>query len=276
MKKNSGFKWISLLVLVSILAGWYLLSAKSVQAGSSNSQTVVDTGEVITQDDLLMQGWNYLDTLDDPISLWNGRTLTGKDLAQFVKQNRIPVVWGSADICNGSSCSKLYCSMDGQCEYEDGQAGVDPIYINAGARDQLAGQKARIAAEIAHEGFHRMRLFGKVKATQIEEYWAFYIDAQISKASWPKFNGVEPMDESQLEHWFSMHMMRGYLKLDAYPAGFNYQSSGIKQNESSNLFVTEEAKKHWLLIRYKSDCGLRPHNHFYIGNLVNYFVTTQL
>ena len=106
-------------------------------------------------------------------------------------------------MCGGSSCSRLYCAeggaytSNGVCAYDDGQPGIDPIYLNAGARDQKAGQTARMARELAHEAFHRLQPFGQVKITQFEEYWAFYLETQVVKASYPDFKGYDPPECEQ-------------------------------------------------------------------------------
>ncbi len=75
----------------------------------------------------------------------------------------------------------MYCSSDGDCSYEDGQPGIDPIYINPSIKEQGSGMIDRLASELAHEAFHRMRYFGNAKISQLEEYWAFYIGAQTAR-----------------------------------------------------------------------------------------------
>jgi hypothetical protein len=221
MAMRSVFKGISGLILIAVIAGLWTNAAELVHAKPETADKGINT-RVPIQDPVILEGWNYLHTLEDPIALWDGKTLTGKALAEFIKDSQIPVVWGNAAICEGGSCSRLYCHPDGACNYEDGNPGIDPIYLNAGIRNQTNQQVVRAAAELAHEAFHRMRPFGQGKATQLEEYWAFYIGAQISKDAWPDFQGYDPMDKNQLEQWFTYHTMTGYLKLDAYPAGFQH------------------------------------------------------
>ena len=75
----------------------------------------------------------------------------------------------------------------------------------------------RLARELGHEAFHRMQVFGSGKITQIEEYWAFYLDTHLVKADYPSFNGVDPQNPQQLAGWFTKHHMPGYLRLDPYP-----------------------------------------------------------
>lgn len=186
---------------------------------SGNQATAQAAAAPAIQDNLILEGFNTLRNRKDPIRLNNGETLSGEKLAQFLLEKQIPVVWGSDSICSGSSCSKMYCSNAGVCSYEDGKPGIDPIYLNAGIKDQTSGQKSRLMRELAHEIYHRMQPFGKVKITQFEEYWAFYVDTQTVKANWPKFDGVDPLDPQQLEKWFKTHGLQGYLKLTPYPDG---------------------------------------------------------
>ena len=86
--------------------------------------------------------------------MWGGKTITGQELVTFVKDNAIPVVWGSEQICRGASCSLLYI-RDGKYVYEDDQHGVDPIYINPSVKEQKVGRAARLLRELSHEIFHR-------------------------------------------------------------------------------------------------------------------------
>jgi len=171
------------------------------------------------QDALILEGWNTLRGLQDPIQVGNGVVLSGEALAQFLLDNQIPVVWGSEAICGGSSCSRLYCGQDGKCSYEDGQPGIDPIYLNPAIHAQSVGMRDRLMGELAHEAFHRMRPFSAGTITQLEEYWAFYVNTQLVKASFPKFDNVDPMDPEQLEHWFYVNGLHGYLHLAPYPGG---------------------------------------------------------
>jgi hypothetical protein len=153
------------------------------------------------------------------IRLPNGDSLSGADLAQFIIDSQIPVVWGSDEICGGSSCNRMYCTSDGECSYEDGQPGIDPIYLNPTIPAQRVGTIDRLANELAHEAFHRMRFFGPVMISQLEEYWAFYVGAQFVKAEGLNFDRIDTQDAQQLEQWFTLHGMRGYLRLPSYLGG---------------------------------------------------------
>jgi hypothetical protein len=173
--------------------------------------------EVQIKDADLLESWNTLRSLQNPVSLWNGETVSGAELAQFLLEAQIPVMWGTDEICGGGSCSRQYCSMDGDCSFEDGKPGIDPIYINPSVRNQTTGKASRLVNELAHEIFHRTQPFGTGPDTQLEEYWAFYVGAQVSGGSYLEFTGIDPLDPPQLQSWFSHPGMQGYLKLDAYP-----------------------------------------------------------
>jgi hypothetical protein len=169
------------------------------------------------KDPLILEGWSSLRSHQEPFQLPNGEMISGQVLADFIVNNQIPVVWGSEDICGGSSCSIMYCSPDGDCTYENGQPGIEPIYINPAVQTQGVGKMARLTQELAHESFHRMQYFGLKSDSQLEEYWAFYVGAQMVQTDWPNFDGVDPQNPGQLENWFKTYGLNGYLKLPPYP-----------------------------------------------------------
>ena len=111
----------------------------------------------------------------------------------------------------------MYCSADGDCSYDNGKPGIDPIYLNPSIKEQGSGRIDRLASELAHEAFHRMRYFGNTNISQLEEFWAFYIGAQIARDSWLKFDNIDTQDPEQLQRWFYLNGMQGYLRLPAYP-----------------------------------------------------------
>lgn len=240
MAMRSVFKGISVLMLIAVIAGWYGSTAGRVDAKAETPANDIKSGVPI-QDPILLEGWKYLNTLEDPITLWDGKTLTGKALAQFIQDSQIPVVWGNDEVCGGGSCSQMFCHADGACAYDDGKPGIDPIYLNAGIRTQPNRQVIRAAAELAHEAFHRMRPFGPGKVSQLEEYWAFYIGAQISNDAWPNFQGYDPRDPTQLEQWFTYHAMSGYLQLDAFPQGFQTLAGKTAVKASTPARQAQEA-----------------------------------
>jgi hypothetical protein len=215
--------------LVSLVLGFLTVSLAGCQVPSNNpsvAQAAVEVNRVganqavspVIQDEVILEGWNNLRSLNESIEV-NGVLLSGESLSQFVVDNQIPVVWGSDEICGGASCSRLYCGPDGNCSYEDGRPGIDPIYLNPAISTQNVGKMDRLVSELAHEIYHRMRPFGAGTITQIEEFWAFYVGAQVVNSNWPEFDGVDPQDPEQLQNWFYTHSLNGYLKLTSYPGG---------------------------------------------------------
>lgn len=212
-------------LLLAGLAVWQFQAQASgqepttAQVGKSIENNHLSTQTPAIQDALILEGWTTLRSLKEPVQLGDGMVVSGESLAQFLLESQIPVVWGHDGICGGGSCSKLYCGQDGSCSYEDGQPGIDPIYVNPNIRTQEVGKMQRLVGELAHEIYHRMRPFGTGTITQVEEYWAFYVGAQVSKVGFPKFDGIDPMNPDQLEHWFYVNGLPGYLRLPAYPGG---------------------------------------------------------
>lgn len=220
MLNKSTLKVLALGVLLISLTGCQMFSAETNQAQVAVERSEVDqapTQSPAIEDELILAGCMVLHSLQDPIQLPDGTLTSGNSLAQFILEQHIPVVWGSDEVCGGSSCSQQYCTLDGDCSYEDGQPGIDPIFLNDAIRSQSSGAIERLARELGHEAFHRMRFFGSGMITQLEEFWAFYLDTQLVKADWPRFDGIDPQDPEQLARWFSNHAMAGYLKLNPYP-----------------------------------------------------------
>ncbi len=213
-------------IIQSLFLGAALIGIAYWQLSSSGHQPAQASAAAKTiQDPLIIEGLNHLSKQTDPIHLPDGDSLSGAALAQFIIDSHIPVIWGSDDICGGGSCSLMYCSADGDCSYEDGQPGIDPIFINASIQEQGSGMLDRLASELAHEAFHRMRYFGNAKISLLEEYWAFYISAQITENSWLKFDNIDTQDPEQLQRWFYLNGMQSYLHLPAYPGSADPDSS---------------------------------------------------
>ena len=209
--------------VIGFLAAWGFQSGAdaAVQAAPETVQDPADSSAATQapaiQDPVILEGWNTLRGLREPVQVGDGMVLSGESLVQFLLESQIPVVWGSEAICGGSSCSRLYCSPEGECSYADGQPGIDPIYLNPAIPAQSVGMRDRLVGELAHEAFHRMRPFGVGTITQLEEYWAFYVGAQLVKAGFPQFEAVDPLDPEQLGRWFYLNGLHGYLKLAPYP-----------------------------------------------------------
>jgi hypothetical protein len=169
------------------------------------------------QDEEFIGAWMLLDQNTEPIQLWDGRILTGHDLAQFVDDHDILVRWGSEEICNGNSCSQLYC-VNGVCTKFHEKLGSNPIYITP----TLKGRKDKmneLVDAMAHEIFHYIQPFGLVDNTVFEEYWANYVGAAVAGKPMKEFDDYQPLNPACLGSWLNQHyILEGYKHLNVYPA----------------------------------------------------------
>lgn len=189
--------------------------------------TVPDVLPFSIQDPILLEAWIRLYNHQEHIQLWDGSTLTGRQLAQYVLDHGIPVVWDTARVCSGGNCSVRYC--DGAaCSFEDRlHPGVKPIYI-APIEAPYGTNMQFLVGTLAHEIFHRTEPFGAVRDTKFEEYWAFRIGATIGKNAAPNFNGVDPLVSGELYIWLLKNRLSFYYGLPEYPASV----AGLVQNHS--------------------------------------------
>ena len=161
----------------------------------------------------MLEAWIRLYNHQEPIQLWDGSTTTGRELAQYLVDQGIPVRWDVENVCHGS-CSARYCRLDQTCSYEDGQPGVEPILVHV----LYAGDVPSLVLILAHEIFHRTQPFGPVKDTRFEEYWAFRLEAQITPAGAMNFSGFNPLAPAELDGWLHANQLDGYMALPQYPA----------------------------------------------------------
>jgi hypothetical protein len=184
---------------------------------ASNQQTPTQQDprrQTAFEDPLLLQGWTFLNQQTEPVRLANGRTLSGHELAQFVLQNGIPIVWDTGNVCHGSSCSMRYC-LDEICTHTSANPlDTQAIYISLSNR----GKVNDLLDTLAHEIYHYMEPFGPVYPTLYEEYTAYEIGARISGIIWANFE-VDGLQPACLTQWFDdNHLLEGYQNLKAYPA----------------------------------------------------------
>jgi len=165
------------------------------------------------QDPSLLEAWIHVNEQQADIQLWQGATVSGHGLAQYLLEQTIPVVWDEENVCGSSSCSVLHCAAE-VCTYDDDQPGADPIYVASSERGDMQG----LITILAHETFHRTQPFGLVHSTRFEEYWAFFIGARLSRSDWPDFGANDPLDPNHLALWFVQTGMSSYLEYPEYPA----------------------------------------------------------
>jgi hypothetical protein len=163
-------------------------------------------------DPILIEAWIRLYNHTEPLELWDANSLTGRDLAQFLLEQDVPLVWDVQGRCRNASCSFQYCATD-TCTYEDGQPGVDPIYLYP----LHAADMPTLVATLAHESFHRMQFFGPVHDTRFEEFWACKVGAAFNPQNGHKFGGYDPMVAGYLLLWIRDNGLTPYYALPDYP-----------------------------------------------------------
>jgi hypothetical protein len=164
------------------------------------------------RDPQLLTAWIELYNHAEPIALWDGHDLTGRDLAQFVLDHNIPVTWDATGVCGGGSCSVLSLTAGGWV-YDRQVPGVDPIFIQPTLRPDSVG----VLNALAHEIFHRTQPFGPVADTQFEEYWAYRVGNAIASKPWPVFDGYDPLVSGWLFLWLRDNNLGAYYPLASYP-----------------------------------------------------------
>ena len=169
------------------------------------------------QDPMLLEAWVRLYNHQEPIQLWDGSSVTGRQLAQYALDHALPVEWDTDRVCSGGSCSLHNCGQ-GVCTFDDQlRPGVSPIYI--GPVDPYDPNRMQfLVGTLAHEIFHRTSPFGAVPDTKFEEYWAFRIGSAIGRNAAPNFDGIDPLRSGTLFLWLLKNKMSFYYMLPEYPA----------------------------------------------------------
>ena len=190
------------------------------------------------QDPLLQEAWTRLNEHTEQVKLWDWRSLSGHDLAQFVVQNAIPIQWDTGNVCNGNSCSVRY-RLDGIWGYDDGQPGVEPIYIDASVIKLVDGRMGLIIEFMAHEIYHRIQPYGMTSDSLYEEFSAYYISTHISGSSSANSEAYDPRKPGCLTRWFiDNNIMYGYVGMDLYPESV---AASIDLSDQSCLLPGEVA-----------------------------------
>ena len=179
----------------------------AIQAATPSSTSQ----QSLIQDPQLVAAWESLDAIQTTALDWKNQSLTGHELAQFLLERSIPVQFDFDEKCHGSSCSIRYCAGT-VCDFEDGNPGVDPIYISM----KLKGDPDRLVRALAHEIYHRTEPFGNVRDTLFEEYWAYATESQIVKTEQEIFTGYDPRNPEDLARWFAVNQAGYYIGFDLY------------------------------------------------------------
>jgi hypothetical protein len=168
-------------------------------------------------DPLLLAAWVYLYNQEDSISIHNGESLSGHDLAEYALKRQVPVAWGSDEICRGNSCSVRPICKDAKCVRKYKADKVNTIYLSQRYYEATPEALVKMAGSLAHELYHHQLPFGPVYTSLYEEYWAYKIGGTISQASWADFEGYDPLQATCLKQWFSDHNWQGFSDSDLYP-----------------------------------------------------------
>ena len=158
---------------------------------------VPDTLPTTIQDPILLEGWITLYNRQQTYELWDGYTLSGQQLAQYIVDNAIVIAWNTDPAYGESSW------------VDRGETGS--IYINPGLKEENDMQMIRLVGTLAHEIFHRTSPFNQVKNTLYEEYWAFYVGSKVSGKAQADFNYSNPLSPASLKLWFEASNLSDYL-----------------------------------------------------------------
>jgi hypothetical protein len=179
--------------------------------------TIPNTLPHSIQDPLLLEAWVRLYNHQEPMQLWDGSHITGRQLAIFALEHNLPIVWDTDLVCGGGSCSVRYCDR-GVCTFDDPQhPGIRPIHL-APVDQGDPNFMQFLVGTLAHEIFHRTAPFGTAPDTKFEEYWAFRIGAAIGKNAAPNFDGIDPLRSGNLFIWLLKNHLTFYYLLPEYPA----------------------------------------------------------
>jgi hypothetical protein len=166
---------------------------------------VPETLPTTIQDPILLEGWIRLYNRTQTCSMWDGTTLTGQQLAQYVLDHAVVITW-STDPAYGDS------------SWVD-RGETDNVYINTGLQEKDEMQMIRLVDTLAHEMFHRTNPFSQVEDSLYEEYWAFYVGSCVSGRAAADFDHFNPLSTASLKLWFKPNKLSAYLdEFPAYPA----------------------------------------------------------
>src|SRR3990170_3767681 len=82
------------------------------------------------QDPLLLAAWVYLYNQTEAITIHNAVTVSGRSLAEYVLERKVPVTWSSDEICRGNSCSFRPICRDAECIAKTRTNKVNTLYLS--------------------------------------------------------------------------------------------------------------------------------------------------
>lgn len=183
----------------------------------ASAQTSTPTSPATIQDPLLRKGWSLLNQQTEPVQLWDGQVVSGHELAQYVLDHAVPIVWDVDNICDGGSCS-LRCFNSGDCTQSQGKTSAHPIYMSLALMVKKDNQWVTLVDNLAHEIYHYTLPYGAVDDTLYEEFSAYYVGMHIASNLWSNIKDYLPLRPACLEKWFyDTRLLEGYQHLHAYP-----------------------------------------------------------
>jgi hypothetical protein len=163
---------------------------------------VPETLPTTIQDPILLEGWIRLYNSTQNCELWDGYSLTGQELAQYVVDQAVVITWNTSPIYIGSWVDRDNTKI---------------IFINPDLKEETEMQMINLVGEISHEIFHDLTPFNQKGDTLYEEYWAFYVGACVSGQSLKSFY-THPMSSGSLTQWFKANNRGNYLgEYEMYP-----------------------------------------------------------
>ena len=149
------------------------------------------------QDPILLEGWIRLYHRTQTCELWDGTSLTGQQLAQYVVDHAVTITWNT---------DPAY----GESSWVD-RGETDNVYINPGLQKSTEMQMVNLVGTLAHEMFHRTTPFNQEEDTLYEEYWAFYVGSCVSGKAQADFSHFNPLSTANLKLWFEANNRSDYL-----------------------------------------------------------------
>lgn len=223
MKKNLILTSLILMFLAQIVLPAHSASAKS-QTLPEAALWLLPAGTQIPEelpaginDPQLLAGWIILYNLTDALPAWDGSLLTGKALAEYLRDQKVTVRWNTTSICSGYSCTaRVVCSW--LCKLGGKVHNSNPILIDLRYQDPAKWDLARLAGSLSHETYHHMLPFGPGEDTLFEEYYAYLTGAYVSQIDQQDFAGINPLKAACLKQFFTSTGRDYYNAMTAFPA----------------------------------------------------------
>ena len=164
---------------------------------------VPETLPTTIKDSTLLESWIRLYNNTQECRIWDGFSLTGRKLAQYVIDQDVVITWNTSTMYPGS-----WADRD----------NTGTLYINPSYQEETEAQMVNLVNEVAHELFHDLVPFNQKADSLYEEYLAFYVGACVSGQSTESFEHIDPTSSGSLAEWFKSNRHGAYLgRYEMYP-----------------------------------------------------------